>query len=98
MLAGWIVSVALGLLEDLVIGADYTVSSSVWSLVTVLPSLAVSSRRLHDTGRSGWWQLLILLPVIGWIALIVFYAQKGTDGPNRFGPDPLRVDRAAVFN
>jgi uncharacterized membrane protein YhaH (DUF805 family) len=60
----------------------------VW-LALLVPSLAVSIRRLHDTDRSGWWILLYLLPVIGTIVLIVFFVQRGTDGENRFGPDPL---------
>jgi uncharacterized membrane protein YhaH (DUF805 family) len=47
----------------------------VFSLATLLPSLAVGARRLHDTDRSGWWQLLWFVPVIGWIVLIVFLAQ-----------------------
>ena len=46
---------------------------------------AVGARRLHDTDRSGWWQLLFLVPVLGWIVLIVFWCQRGTEGPNRFG-------------
>ena len=49
--------------------------SSVYSLATLLPSLAVGARRLHETNRSGWWQLLWLVPVIGWIVLIIFLAQ-----------------------
>jgi uncharacterized membrane protein YhaH (DUF805 family) len=49
-------------------------------LGTLLPSLAAASRRLHDTGRSGWWQLIGLIPLIGIIVLIVFLAQEGSDG------------------
>lgn len=55
----------------------------VFSLATLLPSLAAASRRLHDTDRSGWWQLLWLVPVIGWIVLIVFLAQESRQ--NRYG-------------
>ncbi len=61
---------------------------SVFSLATILPSLAVGARRLHDTDRSGWWQLLGLIPIIGWIVLIVFYAQQGPASDNRFGAPP----------
>jgi uncharacterized membrane protein YhaH (DUF805 family) len=56
---------------------------SVYSLATFLPSIAVSARRLHDTNRSGWWQLLTLVPLIGWIVLIIWYCQ-GPVRPNRF--------------
>ena len=58
------------------------------SLFFLIPSFTVAVRRLHDTDRSGWWLLLILVPLLGWIALIVFYCLDGTAGPNRFGIDP----------
>lgn len=57
------------------------------SLALLAPSLAVAVRRLHDTGRSGWWLLLVLLPIIGWIVLLVFYVQD-SQGPNAYGPSP----------
>ena len=56
---------------------------SVYSLATFLPSIAVSARRLHDTNRSGWWQLLTLVPLVGWIVLIIWYCQTSVR-PNRF--------------
>jgi len=58
-------------------------------LATILPLLSVSVRRLHDLDRSGWWVLLDLVPLVGWIILLVWFCTKGTDGPNRFGPDRL---------
>jgi uncharacterized membrane protein YhaH (DUF805 family) len=51
--------------------------SAVFSLAVLLPNIAVAARRLHDTDRSGWLQLLGFIPVIGWILLIVWYAQEG---------------------
>ena len=59
--------------------------SGLFSLAVLLPSLAVGARRLHDTDRSGWFLLLWLIPVIGWIILIVWAIQEGRE-PNRF-PD-----------
>lgn len=56
----------------------------IFSLATLIPALAVGARRLHDTNRSGWWQLLHFLPLIGSIILIVFFAQGPRD-ENRFG-------------
>jgi uncharacterized membrane protein YhaH (DUF805 family) len=50
--------------------------STVFSLATLLPSLAVGARRLHETNRSGWWQLLWIVPVVGWIVVIIFLAQE----------------------
>lgn len=60
-------------------------ASNLFGLAMFLPSFAVATRRLHDTERSGWMQLLILLPVIGWIVLLAFMLQKGKN-PNRYGP------------
>ncbi len=63
--------------------------NSIFSLVTIIPSLAVTSRRLHDVDKSGWWQLLWIVPIVGWIIMIIWLVRRGTPGPNRFGPDPL---------
>lgn len=62
---------------------------SLCGLLLLLPSLAASVRRLHDRDKSGWWLLITLLPLIGGIIFLVWIVQKGTDGQNRFGPDPL---------
>ena len=62
--------------------------SMAFSLVTLLPSLAVGSRRLHDTNKSGWFQLLLLIPVLGWIPLIIFLAQEGEAQANQYGESP----------
>jgi uncharacterized membrane protein YhaH (DUF805 family) len=64
------------------------VLGAVLSILLLLPSIAVGVRRLHDNGRSGWWLLLGLVPMIGWIVLLIWYCQPGEAGPNRFGPDP----------
>lgn len=53
-----------------------------------LPSFGVTVRRLHDTGRSGWWLLIGLVPLLGSIALLVFMVQEGTSGSNDYGPNP----------
>ena len=54
--------------------------SALFSLATFVPSIAAATRRLHDTNRSGWWQLIALVPVVGLIVLIVFLAQEGKIG------------------
>ena len=77
-------------LANLVLGMLGDMISMLFSLATLLPSLSVGARRLHDTNRSGWWQLLWLIPVIGWIVMIVFLVQEGEAGDNRFGNAPLR--------
>ena len=55
------------------------------SLALLLPSLAVALRRLHDIDRSGWWYLIIIVPIIGPLVLLYWYIQPGTDGSNQFG-------------
>jgi uncharacterized membrane protein YhaH (DUF805 family) len=68
-------------------------ASALFSLGTLLPSLAVGARRLHDTDRSGWLQLFWIVPIIGWILLIVWLAQQGRE-PNRFGPAAEEAKRS----
>lgn len=68
---------------------------TLWSLGNLLPGLALAVRRLHDKDRSGWWLLIGIIPLIGWIVLLYWYVTKGTEGSNRFGPDPLAADAAA---
>ena len=58
------------------------------SIALIIPNLAVGARRLHDTGRSGWWQLLQLLPIVGIIVLIVFWVQDSNAGENQYGANP----------
>ena len=82
----------LGLAVAVIGAASDTLGAILNILLTLgllVPSIAVSIRRLHDTDRTGWWVLLGLIPLIGTIVLIVFSVQRGTDGDNRFGPDPL---------
>jgi len=62
--------------------------SSIYLLGVMLPGIAVAIRRLHDTNRSGWWYLLILVPLIGAIVLIVFFVQDSSPGTNEYGPSP----------
>jgi uncharacterized membrane protein YhaH (DUF805 family) len=66
----------------ILVGAAASVVSDTLSVLfylgVLLPSIAAATRRLHDTNRSGWWQLISLVPVIGTIVLIVFLAQEGT--------------------
>jgi uncharacterized membrane protein YhaH (DUF805 family) len=60
----------------------------LYTLLTFIPTLAVTIRRLHDTNKSGWFYLLNFVPLVGPIILLVFYLTEGTRGPNEYGPDP----------
>lgn len=62
--------------------------SSLLLLALLVPSLAVAVRRLHDTGRSGWFLLIALIPIVGGIILIVFMATEGNPGDNQYGAPP----------
>ncbi|MFF5297537.1 DUF805 domain-containing protein [Paractinoplanes globisporus] len=63
---------------------------SLLQLALLLPTLAVGARRLHDTGRSGWWLLIGLVPIVGWIILLVFFLQD-SQAANQHGPNPKAV-------
>lgn len=60
----------------------------IYGLAVMVPSLAVGVRRLHDTGKSGWYMLMSLIPYIGSIILIVFMATDSQPGVNQYGPNP----------
>ena len=67
----------------------------LYILAVLLPSLGVFVRRMHDTGRSGWWFFIGLIPVIGEIVLLVFLVQDGKPGDNKYGPNPKGIQAAA---
>jgi len=73
--------------------AELGLLSGAYVLAIVIPSLAVTVRRLHDTGRSGWWVLLHVLPVFGWIVLLLFTVQDSEPGANQYGPNPKGLIR-----
>lgn len=96
----WLFTLAYIIFYSIMIGIDlgassynpvsgYGFFSSVFALAMIIPYFAVGIRRLHDTDRKGWWVLIGFVPVIGGIWIFVLYCLKGTDGGNRFGPDPL---------
>lgn len=62
--------------------------AGLYSLAALVPGVAVTVRRLHDTDRSGWTIFWGLVPLVGALLLLAFYIEDGTPGPNRFGPDP----------
>lgn len=66
----------------------YGLLSGLYALAVLIPNIAVSVRRLHDTGRSGWWLLLILVPLIGVIVLLVFMVLDSKEGANEYGENP----------
>ena len=66
-------------------GGGFGPVSTLLGLAVLVPSLAVGARRLHDTGRSGWWQALVLVPVLGFVAIVVLFCLDGDKAENRYG-------------
>jgi uncharacterized membrane protein YhaH (DUF805 family) len=89
----WAASIALSILAGIIVGSASTAMmliQLVIGLAFLVPSLAVAVKRFHDRDKSGWWVLIIFIPLIGFIWYLVELGfLPGTPGPNRFGPDPL---------
>lgn len=62
----------------------------VFILSMLLPNLAVTVRRLHDIGKNGAWLLIGLVPLFGWVVLVIWLCQEGTPGDNQYGPNPIQ--------
>jgi len=77
----------------LVIGAliHFPLLGGIYGLAVLVPTLAVLFRRLHDTGRSAWWILIALVPLVGLITILVFTCLDGTPGSNDYGPSPKAI-------
>ena len=88
-LFSFIISLFLGVIVGLV-GSLWFITT-LYALAVLVPGLAVSVRRLHDTNRSGWWILTGLVPILGWIALLIFYVEDSRPGANQYGPNPKGV-------
>ena len=86
VLFNFLVSIAVGIVDG-ILGTNGALGG-LYSLAVLIPSLAVAARRLHDTDRSGWWQLIALIPLIGFIVLLVFLCSDSKPGENRFGANP----------
>ena len=84
-----IVTAVLSILSQIpIIGLLFAIVSGLFGLAILIPSIAVSIRRLHDTNRSGFMLLLCLIPLVGFIIVLYFAIQEGTQGENQYGPDP----------
>lgn len=91
-LALFIVNVAINILMR--VSGIFFVLALIWGLAMLIPGIAVAIRRLHDTDKSGWLLLIGLIPIIGWIILIVFYATPGNPAQNQYGPPPADLPPA----
>jgi uncharacterized membrane protein YhaH (DUF805 family) len=88
----WMFTLVNAIISAVLLAISYAIDTQVigviYDVALLLPSLAVSCRRLHDTERSGWWILLAFIPVIGTVVLLVFMVTPGRPGPNKYGPSP----------
>jgi uncharacterized membrane protein YhaH (DUF805 family) len=95
-----VISIVLSMIDSFIGAYDRSTGagllSSIFSLAVLIPSIAVSVRRLHDIGRTGWWVLISLVPLIGWIVLLVFHVQDSTPVTNRYGPSPKSTEHQSM--
>ncbi len=99
ILVNLVLSVVLGILDNMLglhISKDKGVLTTVYGVFIFLPYWAVQFRRLHDTDRSAWWLLLLLIPIVGWLIILAFNCQNGTPGANKFGSDPKAMDTRLI--
>ncbi len=85
VLINFIIAIALSAV-DMMLGLGLL--GFIYAVATLVPALAVGARRLHDIGKSGWWQLVGLVPLIGLIILIIFFVMDSNPGDNQYGPNP----------
>ena len=91
----WIlISIAFGVVVEFV--SVVSVLHIIVSLGILIPSIALAARRLHDSGKSGWWQLVALIPFVGIIILIVLMVLPSDEGENQYGPHPGAATMAAI--
>ena len=86
----WYWSLFTGLISailSLILGSESFIVT-IFSLATLLPGLAVSVRRLHDIGKSGWWLLIALIPLVGAILLLIWDCKDSDPGTNVYGSNP----------
>ncbi len=83
-LANFIIGIVFNIL--IAVSSIFWVLYVIYALAVLIPGIAVGIRRLHDTDKSGWWLLIGLIPLVGIIVLIVFFATDGLPGPNQYGP------------
>ena len=91
LLVNLIVSIVVGVAGGTLQGIGVPGASAlswVYAAIAIVPSIAVGARRLHDIGRSGWWQLIALVPLVGVIVLLFWAAADGAPGSNLYGANP----------
>ena len=88
-----VISFVLKFVDSMIFGMS--ILSLIFALATVVPTVSAGVRRLHDTNRSGWWMLIVLIPVVG-LVILYFLCQPGTQGQNQFGSEPSTASFGAL--
>lgn len=88
-LINFIVIFILSIIDAMIFREGVQVLMWVYQLAVLVPAIAVAIRRLHDIDKSGYWYLLIFIPILGWLVLLFFACTPGTSGQNTYGPDPI---------
>ncbi len=85
-----VIAIVLMLIERMLgmASGGYGILTIIFELAILVPSIAVSIRRLHDTGRSGWWILIAFVPILGALVLLYFMLLDSEPGMNAYGPNP----------
>lgn len=92
VLLNFLVSVAISIVANIIFSTEVAqIVSWLYALAILLPSLGIAARRLHDIGKSAWWLLIGLIPLVGAIVLIVFYCLDSQPETNAYGPNPKGV-------
>ena len=103
----FVISIVVGVVLDQTLGIasfdengeyEYGPLSMIAVLGLFIPQISVAVRRLHDIDRSGWWIWLSLIPLVGAIVLLIWNCSRGTEGNNKYGPNPLNPVPVAVFD
>lgn len=87
----FVLVILAGILNSVLHTQVFGFLNPLYSLAVLIPSIAVTVRRLHDTDRSGWWILIGLIPLVGAIVLLVFTVQDSTPGDNQYGANPKEI-------
>jgi uncharacterized membrane protein YhaH (DUF805 family) len=92
-----IITIILAIIDSIVFKTsegNIGILGVIYALAVFLPSLGVTVRRLHDTGRTGWWALIGIIPILGWLVLLIFMVLDSQPGANEYGPNPKEIGYA----
>jgi uncharacterized membrane protein YhaH (DUF805 family) len=89
ILGAFVVFIIAAMLDNV---TGLTLFTPVLSLASIIPAVAIYTRRLHDINKTGWWQLIALIPLAGLIVLLVWFCTKGDQAKNQYGINPIYIE------